>query len=229
MYERYNPGNLGNVHVILDDYAGSEEMLMENLITKYGAEPQEVKYSARAKIIRIVRHYHPSRLPSLPPLIGEHIHFLDILAQSIEKQYGPEPANPYLDRITRFYAMYVPDKIPNIPIVLDDHAGNEETLMRNLIEKYGPEPIANYADLVRQTYHSPSPSSRSKVKRMDWHKYATADVLEGNRRREQSLMQSPYADLLSPSPSRGRHTVVKKPTSSSDSESEEDLPPPPTP
>eukprot|EP00759_Apiculatamorpha_spiralis_P043498 PhF_6_TR40820/c0_g1_i2/m.61763 len=131
MYLKYNPDHIENIETILDDFAGNEEFLMEQLVTKYGPEPkrsfQKDEFTARAKIIRTVRHYDFPRLVRLM----EHVDEVNVfsVAQTVEQEYGPEPPNVYHSRVFRMYARYNPDNLLNIDTILDDFAGNEEQLM----------------------------------------------------------------------------------------------------
>eukprot|EP00760_Papus_ankaliazontas_P013062 PhM_4_TR15638/c0_g1_i8/m.64575 len=91
MYEHYNPSKVRNVDRILKLYSGNEDDLLQELIAKYGPEPDTECMTLKDRITSMYEHYNPSKLRCVGRLLilyeGSH----DKLLQELVDRYGPEP------------------------------------------------------------------------------------------------------------------------------------------
>eukprot|EP00760_Papus_ankaliazontas_P013063 PhM_4_TR15638/c0_g1_i9/m.64582 len=93
MYEHYNPSKVRNVDRILKLYSGNEDDLLQELIAKYGPEPDTECMTLKDRITSMYEHYNPSKLRCVGRLLilyeGSH----DKLLQELVDRYGPEPSH----------------------------------------------------------------------------------------------------------------------------------------
>eukprot|EP00760_Papus_ankaliazontas_P013061 PhM_4_TR15638/c0_g1_i7/m.64579 len=91
MYEHYNPSKVRNVDRMLKLYSGNEDDLLQELIAKYGPEPDTECMTLKDRITSMYEHYNPSKLRCVGRLLilyeGSH----DKLLQELVDRYGPEP------------------------------------------------------------------------------------------------------------------------------------------
>ncbi|CUG88272.1 Hypothetical protein, putative [Bodo saltans] len=176
MYRTYAADKLDNVDAVLTKYQGSEEILLEALVKKYGPEPTPTALpssplkgaapadagSYRSRIIAMYEKYAPAKVSSVDASLEKYRGSEDALIEALVKKYGPEPtvglsssSSNYRERVLAMYTKYAPEKAETVDTVMEKYKGSEDALIEALVKKYGPEPSAGAASVAPV----PTPSS----------------------------------------------------------------------
>eukprot|EP01062_Namystynia_karyoxenos_P028524 TRINITY_DN215_c0_g2_i1.p1 TRINITY_DN215_c0_g2~~TRINITY_DN215_c0_g2_i1.p1 ORF type:complete len:821 (+),score=279.39 TRINITY_DN215_c0_g2_i1:145-2463(+) len=203
MYEKYEPGKVGQVGALLQKYAGKEQALMDALVKKYGAEPAggggageaPVAMDWPSRVKRMYEKYEPAKVGQVDALMAKYKGKEQALMDALVKKYGPEPvpeggdapADDWRSRITRMYNKYEPAKVGQVDALLAKYAGKEQQLMEALVKKYGPEPGApggsrgpDYEGRVRRMYEKYEPAKAGQA----------AQLLQKYSGREEQLIEA---------------------------------------
>ena len=181
--QKYQPEKLGNVDAILQKYAGKEDELFAQLVSKYGPEPAttaplpaggasptpsraaSAPADYRPRLVAFMQKYQPDKVGNVDAILQKYVGKESELFAQLVSRYGPEPPPPPptsqaatadspRDRLVRFYQKYQPDKMGNIDKILEAYAGKIDELFAQLVGKYGPEPPGPAAPTAATDYRS---------------------------------------------------------------------------
>ena len=99
----YAPDKVGNADALLTKFAGKEEELIQNLVSKFGPEPaaaapkpnsESDPSSYRSRVTRILSKHAPDRLGKVDALLQQYRGKEDELIQYLVDKFGPEEEKP---------------------------------------------------------------------------------------------------------------------------------------
>eukprot|EP01064_Diplonema_japonicum_P015654 TRINITY_DN2341_c1_g3_i1.p1 TRINITY_DN2341_c1_g3~~TRINITY_DN2341_c1_g3_i1.p1 ORF type:complete len:1421 (+),score=444.41 TRINITY_DN2341_c1_g3_i1:34-4296(+) len=154
LFRHYDQSRLTAVDSLLEDNFGTEEQLLQQLISQYGIEPPVTPSPYEERLRRYFRCYH---LPEtqLSVQLEDYAGKEEELLSMLVGMHGPEPVvndtpkqpapldSTQQRRLTRFYEKYNPSKVPMVDDMLrsfSEHPCGTQSLFDKLVEKYGPEP-----------------------------------------------------------------------------------------
>lgn len=195
-YEKYAPDKVGNVEKILVAYKGKEEILIAELVKKYGPEPAVANEAFRLRLAKFYEFYAPDKVASIDRIIQHYIGREETAFEDLAKKYGPEPqqnvASKHEQRLKEFYAFYAPEKLDNVKLLLEKFKGSEESMMQELVAKYGPEPArAAFAKRLQGFFEKYLPDKLGQID----------SFVEKYAHREDELMKS-LTTKFGPEPAR---------------------------
>lgn len=169
-YEKYASDKMSNIDKILAHYAGKEDKMFADLVSKYGPEPptptsapaQPIPAAAaspaatdyRTRLLKFYEKYAPDKVCNVDKILTHYSGKEEKMMADLVAKYGPEPSHAvteksvggtagpldYRSRLLRFYEKYAPDKTANVDKILTHYSGKEDQMFAELVGKYGPEP-----------------------------------------------------------------------------------------
>eukprot|EP01064_Diplonema_japonicum_P010933 TRINITY_DN18175_c0_g1_i1.p1 TRINITY_DN18175_c0_g1~~TRINITY_DN18175_c0_g1_i1.p1 ORF type:complete len:864 (+),score=183.29 TRINITY_DN18175_c0_g1_i1:84-2675(+) len=149
MYYQYNPNKMDSVPSLLNKYKGKETDLYSALKEKYGPDALDVqpnRNNYRHRVVNLYCMHDAVQLGNVEKNLKDHHGAEEAFVKTLLEQYGGEEphkfkeANPFKERLVRFYEKYNKDKIPSAGETLKKYEGHEEELFEALVKKYGEEP-----------------------------------------------------------------------------------------
>jgi hypothetical protein len=152
MFTKYAPHRLDSVDGVLVKYKGSEETIIEALVSKYGPEPAVEAATSQAEggetpaspASPADSNFAPADRPPSRQLTPRSGHTPAAGATPLRSTTPRTTASvpkmtkeQYQEKIKAIYEKYAPDKVDKIDTVMAKYEGAEDSLLAALITKYG--------------------------------------------------------------------------------------------
>ena len=151
LFQKYNPGKLGDVDILLEKYKGRDATLFKKIEDKYMPTPcmpqvkdKEETYVYKTKLTELLTKFNPDKLSDIESLLLQYKGREDVLFKKINEKYAGSVESEKNDitdiavreRLLGLFQQYNPEKISDVDNLIEKYNGRMDVLFRKIEDKY---------------------------------------------------------------------------------------------